>query len=151
MNYTSNTEYVFSSNYVADKVFAFFRNSNGTISYRFGKADITTKNIDVSNKIIDVDVNLLTELLRIENENFSITTNGASGKGTNPIYIGKSSSNGKSPQIKIFSFSIYEESDLLLLQFIPCINSDNKVGMYDTVSGTFFEARYGSYTPGPTI
>lgn len=44
------------------------------------------------------------------------------------------------------------ENDILVRNFIPCINDQNEVGMYDTVSQTFFgNDGTGNFIAGPVI
>ena len=52
----------------------------------------------------------------------------------------------------VYRFSIYQDNSTVL-NFIPAIrNSDDKVGMYDTVSGMFFEnSGTGTFTAGEPI
>ena len=54
--------------------------------------------------------------------------------------------------IQVYRFSIYE-NNMLVLNFIPVKrNSDNVLGMYDTVSGNFFtNAGSGSFIAGPVV
>ena len=52
---------------------------------------------------------------------------------------------------KIFWLRAYQ-NNVLVRDFIPAKNSSNVVGMYDTVSGTFFtNAGSGSFTAGPAV
>ncbi len=38
---------------------------------------------------------------------------------------------------KLYSFKYYDTSDTLRVNYIPCRNSNNEVGLYNTVTGTF--------------
>ena len=40
-------------------------------------------------------------------------------------------------------YAKYYYGDILVRNFIPCINPNNKVGMYDTVEGTFYSSPNG--------
>ena len=52
---------------------------------------------------------------------------------------------------KIYYFRLYS-NNTLVREFIPAKNSSNVVGMYDTVSKTFFtNAGSGSFTAGPVV
>ena len=52
-------------------------------------------------------------------------------------------------QQKIYHFKLWSGGNLVR-NFIPVKNSSNVVGMYDTVTGTFFtNAGTGDFTPGP--
>jgi hypothetical protein len=55
--------------------------------------------------------------------------------------------------IKVISFQIKNESGILIRDFIPAKrNSDNVLGMYDTVSGQFFtNAGTGEFVAGPEV
>lgn len=69
-----------------------------------------------------------------------------------PIYLFASSNAGVSAGFstaKIYGCEIYN-SDVLMLEFIPCRrNSDNALGMYDTVHGTFYQnAGSGAFIGG---
>ncbi len=53
--------------------------------------------------------------------------------------------------IRIYSLSI-KENNVLKRNFIPAKNSSNVLGMFDTVSGTFFtNAGTGTFTAGPVV
>jgi hypothetical protein len=61
---------------------------------------------------------------------------------------GSNFSKGKSA---IYSFRMWD-NNVLVRNFIPAKNSSNVVGMYDTVSKTFFtNAGSGSFTAGPVL
>ena len=49
-------------------------------------------------------------------------------------------------------YAMVWENDVLVRNFIPAKNSSNVVGMYDTVSGTFFtNSGSGNFTAGPEL
>ncbi len=54
---------------------------------------------------------------------------------------------------RFYSYKVYDENDTLVQNFVPALrNDDNVVGMYDTVSGTFFtNAGTGTFTAGPML
>ena len=53
-------------------------------------------------------------------------------------------------KIKVKYFQIYDSSNVLVRDFIPCINPSNQVGMYDLVSKQFFgNSGTGSFIAGP--
>ena len=54
---------------------------------------------------------------------------------------------------RIYSYKVWDTNDLLVQNFIPARqNGDNKVGMYDTVSGEFFEnAGTGVFQAGSDV
>ena len=56
------------------------------------------------------------------------------------------------PNSKVYSFQLYD-NDVLIRNFIPARRpADNAIGMYDTVTGTFFEnAGTGEFIAGPVI
>ncbi|MCQ2568524.1 MAG: hypothetical protein MJ163_02920, partial [Alphaproteobacteria bacterium] len=73
---------------------------------------------------------------------FNTNGGGTSTSGTsNRVFVGK-----------IYYFNVYQ-SDNLVLELIPAKrNSDNVVGMWDTVSKTFFtNAGTGSFIAGPVV
>lgn len=49
--------------------------------------------------------------------------------------------------MKLFSCRIYEDTEALIHDFIPCLNESNVAGLYDTVDGKF----YGSNTATPMV
>ncbi len=67
---------------------------------------------------------------------------GCNGIATNRGYLGK-----------CYSFTMTDTSGNAIRNYVPCYRkSDNVVGMYDTVSGTFFtNAGTGSFTAGPEV
>ena len=54
---------------------------------------------------------------------------------------------------KVYALRLYDSSKILVRNMIPAIrNSDNKPGMYDTVTGAFYtNAGSGEFSVGPTI
>lgn len=54
---------------------------------------------------------------------------------------------------KLYSCKIYKEEDYILTRdFVPCINPDNEVGLYDLVEGKFYgNDGTGTLTAGPAI
>ncbi len=53
--------------------------------------------------------------------------------------------------IRIFSAKVYD-NDSLIRDFVPCINANNEVGMYDLVSQTFFANNgEGAFVSGSTV
>ena len=58
-----------------------------------------------------------------------------------------------SAKAKYNKFMLYKENNTLIRNFIPAMrNSDNVVGMYDTISGTFFtNSGTGDFVAGPEV
>lgn len=53
---------------------------------------------------------------------------------------------------KVYYIMLYDQYDSLIRNFIPCINPSNKVGMYDTVTQTFFgNSGTGEFIAGPPV
>ena len=53
---------------------------------------------------------------------------------------------------KIYSLKFYDSSDLLISNYVPCLDSDNKPCMYDTVSKkTFYNSGTGEFLYGNII
>ena len=98
------------------------------------------------------------KLILEKNKNHTVLRNG----GTRLIDIIHSDSNFQlnsnmvfpsgSATIKIYSFELYN-NDAIVYQFVPVRReTDNKIGMCDLVSGTFFlNAGTGDFIAGPTI
>ena len=63
------------------------------------------------------------------------------------------SDNGYRFHGRLYSMKIYGENDVLLRNYIPCINSSNVVGLYDTVTETFISSlnQNSAFTAGPTV
>lgn len=75
---------------------------------------------------------------------------GTTFKSSNYIRIGYSGSSSSSFVGKIYLVEVKNASDVLTHQFIPCKrDSDNKIGMYDTVTSTFYASSGSSqFTAG---
>ena len=71
-----------------------------------------------------------------------------------PLYLFSVNQSGTTPffgKISVKSFKIWDNGTLVR-NFIPCKNSSNVIGMYDTVSGTFFQnAGTGTFTAGSEV
>lgn len=147
--YTGTTEFIFASDYQPNKRFSFYRERSGYISIYLGSSSSITRNIDLTKQKTHVDLDLNTGILKIEENNTVVTTNGVSGTGTNPIYIG-GSANGRAPVMDIYTFDVYD-GDSLLLQLVPCINPSNIVGMFDVIKEVFYAPSAGTYSPGPEV
>ncbi len=90
----------------------------------------------------------------IGNKTFSYTSTPGSFTATSNMYLGAInaySSNSKYLQGKVYTFNIVQNGTLVR-NFIPAKNSSNVLGMYDTVSETFFtNAGSGTFTAGPVV
>ena len=76
----------------------------------------------------------------------SATNPTATGQGVQTAYICKVNNNGTptSAQFigKIYSCQIYDNGNLVR-DYVPCVNANNVVGLYDMVNGTFSEDNAG--------
>ena len=77
------------------------------------------------------------------------TTTPFTTEGT--LLVGSSTSTGGGVVGKLYS-AIIRENGNTIMRLVPAKNSSNVVGMYDTVSGTFFtNAGTGTFVAGPEI
>ena len=54
------------------------------------------------------------------------------------------------PNMKLYEFKLFTADDTVLRNFIPCRNPQNEIGLYDTVSQTFFgNMGSGTFKAGP--
>lgn len=97
--------------------------------------------IEVSNKLIVNDV-LVREVDKIS---FQSSVN---------LYLFTNNNNG-TPQLRMKGMIWYckiWDNDVLVRNFIPCINQSNVAGMYDTVNGVFYtNAGTGSFNVGSVV
>ena len=107
--------------------------SSNKYSYYWGKtyglSDITA---DTSRHLYYIDKNVY----RLDGNNI-ILTDGSERTGTNTNYLFWAGTSGRVFIGKIYSAQIYED-DTLVRNFVPCKNASNVVGMYDTVTKTFY-------------
>lgn len=55
-------------------------------------------------------------------------------------------------QGKLYSAKIYDDNGILVRNFIPCINNQNVIGLYDLVNDTFYSNEgTGVFTAGPEM
>ncbi len=86
----------------------------------------------------------------------SLTVNGVSvsryiANNVNLALFGSTASNRKIKDAKLYSAKIYN-NDTLLRNFVPAKNSAGVIGMYDTVSGAFFENKgTGEFVAGDPV
>ena len=129
--------------------YTFYINSNSNWAYGFkngsgnwvntqepADTDVHTLAFNVNNGIYNFDSD---ETIRIA---------GSTRTNTSPynMFIMTQTRDGLVPaagipksKIKIYSFSVYENS-ILIYNFIPCIEeSTGKAGLYDTITGTFYD------------
>ena len=68
------------------------------------------------------------------------------------IRAASGSSTGYYCEAKLYDVKAYDVNDALIAHFIPAKDSNNIVGLYDTVSGQFFtNSGTGDFTPGPAV
>ena len=94
--------------------------------------------------------------VQIDNNNMTITTT-HNYKSSKTLLIGAYRSNAEGTladvkaNAKIYSFRIYEGKDLER-DFVPCIDSNNIVGLYDLVNNVFYQnAGTGSFIAGDIV
>ena len=75
-----------------------------------------------------------------------------SNSGTVSIRLFNGLDNNVTPYLRLFNFKLFDSTGKLLFNLIPCYRkSDNVVGLYNSVNGTFFvndETGSGSFTAG---
>ena len=133
-----------------------YYNSNQSLQGMFGTSDYNTGYISCPVDQ-DYDVELKSESVRIGSETKSITTNTENiDKFTRSIYIFCGNNVGSAwrhQPIRLYSMRIYEsdgEGESLVRDFLPCIDTNGKYGLWDTVGGEFYgnKASNGDFTGG---
>lgn len=118
----------------------------------YGSSEVN-KNIAISsNTVYHIDMNKNVTTINGE----AMTNTASTFSGNKSLYVFARNANGnvdlKHPNAKFHSMEIYE-NNTQLRNFIPCYRkSDNEIGMYDTVSDTFFTNQgTGAFTKGADI
>ena len=126
---------------------------NRRIQFHFNNGEVNGATISV-NDVVEVDWNKNIMDYSINGIAQSRLT-GLSGTFTSPYTMNlfathRSASSSGSSMIKMYYFQIYD-NDVLVHNFVPARrNSDNEIGMYDTVTRQFFtNSGTGSFTAGP--
>lgn len=103
---------------------------------------------------IDVTARVGTQSIKLDGSVVASSSASTTDDGTGIMYLfGRNYNNELNAPFKgrMATVSIYDYSDSLIHYYIPCRrNSDNKVSMYDLVSGTFLEPN-GTFTGGEVI
>ena len=83
-----------------------------------------------------------------------ITNNAFNSTYTNILFGRRINTNGNNEEVnkqRIYYFKQYE-NDILVQNLIPCLDSNNRPCMYDTVSGqTFYNQGTGEFIAGPAL
>lgn len=117
-----------------------FYSAYGTSAMRIGPATTDLLSIDKNANITFVN-----------GDEAAYHTDGAF-QGTGPMFLFGVNRNG-TPTLfssaRMYSCQIYDGNDVLVRDFVPCMNASGEVGMYDRVSGKFFENKgAGEFTYG---
>jgi hypothetical protein len=118
-------------------------------SIRFLVGDTLLATITSDTSIHEVEYDRMSRLGYID----GVSTNNRATKNNNlNIYLFAQSGNA---QMQNFHGNIYYvkiEGASLIREFIPCINPNNIVGMYDTVNGVFYSSPNGTaFIAGPDV
>ena len=80
---------------------------------------------------------------------------GSTSSASNPLYLftrgGQISNTDYRFWGNFYSGQIYDSNDTLIRNYIPCKNSNDVVGLYDTVTGTFYHSDSGTELIAGTI
>ena len=114
--------------------------------YNGGNWLITGEYIDMQRHIIDFNKN---EFYMDNQLVYTCTDN--TFTCSNPLNLFCDNETGYGMFGKIFSCQIYDDGTLVA-NFVPCIDPNNVVGMYDIVGGVFYSSSNGnSFVAGPTV
>lgn len=117
--------------------------SDSVLRGGFGTTDWTNTNVTQLDKN---NIQFETGNFKYNSEMLSVRT--GSSFGSNSILLFAITTANKSAT-RLYSFAIYQ-NNVLVRDFIPAKNSSDVVGMYDTISQTFFtNAGTGTFTAGP--
>ena len=105
--------------------------------------------------------NLITGRFIVDKNKNITTTNGTEYSHTyanftcpGPLYLFALNNNGSlfgGGSLSLYSCQIYD-NDVLIRDFVPCINPGGEVGLYDLVNGVFYgNAGTGAFTAGPDV
>lgn len=117
---------------------------NSSLTYTTVNSDKTLRRMgiemDVSNKTVTVDNKIIT---------FSSNTISSSLSTLKLLSAGSATSNMLSA--KLYSCQIYT-GDSLAADYVPCIDPNGDVGLYDLVNAGFYKSAVtGQFTPGPAV
>ena len=116
----------------------------------FGTSSSPTSSISVVGKRITINKNR-----NICSFGETVLTNTvATGQCQNNMFLFAENDGGKANyfgSIKLYSCQVYD-NDNLIRDFIPCVNSEGAVGLYDMVGAQFYgNAGSGTFTAGPEV
>jgi hypothetical protein len=117
----------------SSRAFAFSIRGTGTWRFGYGSGYTGSKVADTNRHTVDVNKNVCTldgsVLYTKDYEEFT---------GAYTIYIGAVKASGiYEGRAKIYSCQIYD-NDTLLRDYVPCINADGEIGMWDKVNNVFY-------------
>ena len=129
---------------------AYYRPPANAFSFRY--ANSSTNNLAAATptvrNILDANKNVF-----VAGAN-SVTATSSSFSASYPIYLFAVNNAGTvqySASVKIYSCQVYDNG-VLARSFIPCINADGEVGLYDLVTEAFFgNSGTGAFVGGPLM
>lgn len=139
------------SSTIAQYALSFGRISDTRLYVRTG-ASSTLKYLDTSitGKRVEVIFNGLNDLFSVGTDSVAVTKYNYS-LNSQTFFIGAPSSSWTSVPYKLYSAKIYR-NNVILRNFVPCINQSGVVGLYDLTYGTFYSnALSGTVTAGPAV
>ena len=124
-----------------------------TINKLFCMECITTTNKSLTVKIDNVPAFTATYPGTIIT--YTNTTSTSANKGKIYIFTNHNSSNSTHTSqriggMKLYSFKMWD-NDVMVRNFIPCKNASGTVGLWDTITKTFFTTPVGTFTAGTTL
>lgn len=112
-------------------------NSN-TLSYSVGSTRYTLNNVDIFEKRTLIDYNLATNKIIVGGQSFDMAANTTAFSGSVTI-------NYPTGRYKLFGLKIYNgATNELLHDYIPAVQANGKVALYDNLSGTFIKDTFSS-------
>lgn len=138
--------------------FIFWSTQTGTQvrSDFFGTAANATSNISIIGKRVSVDKNKTICTVKqedIDSVLATLSSQAATGQCTQDMYLFGVNTVGEAGYFcsaKLYSCQIYD-NEVLSRHFIPCISPTDQVGLYDTVTNTFYKnSGSGNFIAGPT-
>lgn len=148
-NYTSVTEFIFGSASESSRYFLLTRSSSTNINSRYNTNSVTSTKISIADQRALIDWDFPKEKLTVGDA--TIATPKVDTTIATNLFFFRYSSNGKSIQAKLYSAQIYSD-DKLEFDFVPCINPDGVVGLYDLIGNRFYQnSDTGNLTAGPLV
>ncbi len=135
--------------------------------YYLNRAYLRYRTVEKSSAltVLTSGINTLTitnDEIKHNSDTFALTETNPIATTSNNLYVSNNSSLNRYASQKIYSLKIYNQSQQLIRNYIPCINnSTGKAGLYDLVNGIFygnantsgndFIAGYSKYITSSTI